>query len=64
MPKCRSHGAEGGKYGSHPNTFEVNKTGTVHIVDKKSGKVLIGQKLARAISTEHARQKMHPLRIG
>ena len=35
----------------------MNKTGTVHIVDKKSGKVLIGQKLARAISTEHARQK-------
>jgi len=35
------------EYGSHPNTFEVAKTGTVRIVDKKTGKVLLGQKLAK-----------------
>jgi isocitrate dehydrogenase len=35
------------EYGSHPNTFEVNKTGTVRIVVKDSGKVLLGQKLAQ-----------------
>merc|ERR1719327_2353515 len=35
------------EYGSHPNTFEVSKTGIVRIVDKKSGKVLLGQKLAK-----------------
>jgi len=35
------------EYGSHPNTFEVKKTGTVRIVDKKSGKVLVGHKLAK-----------------
>jgi isocitrate dehydrogenase len=35
------------EYGSHPNTFEVKKTGTVRILDKKSGRVLSGQKLAK-----------------
>jgi len=35
------------EYGSHPNTFEVGKSGTVRIVDKKTGKVLLGQKLAK-----------------
>merc|ERR1712070_1248747 len=35
------------EYGSHPNTFEVSKTGTVRIVDKKAGKVLVGHKLAQ-----------------
>merc|ERR1719198_2550216 len=34
------------EYGSHPNTFEVQKEGTVRIVDKKTGKVLLGQKCA------------------
>merc|ERR1711988_1545137 len=33
------------EYGSHPNTFEVSKSGTVRIVDKKTGHVLLGQKL-------------------
>merc|ERR1711966_640268 len=47
------------EYGSHPNTFEVPKTGTVRLVDKKSGKVLIGQKCAegdifRACQTKDA----------
>merc|ERR1712070_348793 len=35
------------EYGSHPNTFELAKTGTVRIVDKKSGRVLIGHKVAQ-----------------
>jgi len=35
------------EYGSHPNTFEVNKTGTVRIVDKATGRVILGQKLAK-----------------
>jgi len=35
------------EYGSHPNTFEVSKTGTVRIVDKKTGRVLLGHKLAK-----------------
>merc|ERR1719218_238027 len=35
------------EYGSHPNTFEVSKTGTVCIVDNKTGKVLVGHKLAQ-----------------
>jgi len=35
------------EYGSHPNTFEVKKTGTVRIVVNGSNKVLIGQKLAK-----------------
>merc|ERR1719218_546918 len=35
------------EYGSHPNTFEVPKTGTVRIVDNKTGKVLVGHKLAQ-----------------
>jgi isocitrate dehydrogenase len=35
------------EYGSHPNTFEVSKTGTVRIVVKDSKKVLLGQKLAK-----------------
>jgi len=35
------------EYGSHPNTFEVKKTGTVRIVDKATGRVLLGQKLAK-----------------
>merc|ERR1719453_2599827 len=34
------------EYGSHPNTFEVKKAGTVCIVDNKTGKVLTGQKVA------------------
>jgi isocitrate dehydrogenase len=33
------------EYGSHPNTFEVKKAGTVRIVVKDSKEVLIGQKL-------------------
>jgi len=35
------------EYGSHPNTFEVKKAGTVRIVVNGSNKVLIGQKLAK-----------------
>jgi isocitrate dehydrogenase len=35
------------EYGSHPNTFEVNKAGTVRIVTNGSNKVLLGQKLAK-----------------
>merc|ERR1719502_993453 len=36
------------EYGSHPNTFEVNTTGTVRIVTKEAKpKILIGQKLAK-----------------
>jgi len=35
------------EYGSHPNTFEVKKTGTVRIVDKATGRVILGQKLAK-----------------
>jgi isocitrate dehydrogenase len=47
------------EYGSHPNTFEVQKEGTVRIVDKKTGKVLLGQKCAvgdiyRACQTKDA----------
>merc|ERR1719453_1807937 len=34
------------EYGSHPNTFEVKKTGTVRIVSA-DGEVLLGQKLAQ-----------------
>jgi len=33
------------EYGSHPNTFEVKKTGTVRIVVNGSNKVLVGHKL-------------------
>merc|ERR1719359_1312267 len=35
------------EYGSHPNTFEVKKTGTVRIVDTATGRVLLGQKLSK-----------------
>jgi isocitrate dehydrogenase len=35
------------EYGSHPNTFEVQKAGTVRIVVKSSGKILLGHKLAK-----------------
>merc|ERR1719201_2640910 len=35
------------EYGSHPNTFEVKKTGTVRIVVKSSNKILVGHKLAK-----------------
>jgi isocitrate dehydrogenase len=47
------------EYGSHPNTFEVNKTGTVRIVNNRNGKTLLGQKLAagdifRACQTKDA----------
>jgi len=35
------------EYGSHPNTFEVPKSGTVRIVIKSTGKILLGQKLAK-----------------
>jgi len=35
------------EYGSHPNTFEVKKAGTVRIVVKSSGKILLGHKLAK-----------------
>jgi len=35
------------EYGSHPNTFEVGKAGTVCIVDNKTDKVLVGHKLAQ-----------------
>merc|ERR1719428_972006 len=35
------------EYGSHPNTFEVKKTGTVRIVDVSSGRILLGHKLAK-----------------
>jgi len=35
------------EYGSHPNTFEVSKTGTVRIVVNGSNKVLVGHKLAK-----------------
>merc|ERR1719498_2093403 len=35
------------EYGSHPNTFEVSQAGTVCIVDNKTGKVLVGHKLAQ-----------------
>lgn len=35
------------EYGSHPNTFEVAQEGTVRIVDKKTGRILLGQKLAK-----------------
>merc|ERR1719277_1910147 len=35
------------EYGSHPNTFEMKKGGTVRIVVKTSGKVLLGHKLAQ-----------------
>jgi isocitrate dehydrogenase len=47
------------EYGSHPNTFEVKQAGTVRVVDKKTGKVLLGQKCAegdiyRACQTKDA----------
>jgi len=47
------------EYGSHPNTFEVKQTGTVRIVVKSSGQVLVGHKLAagdiyRACQTKEA----------
>jgi isocitrate dehydrogenase len=35
------------EYGSHPNTFELKKSGTVRIVAKSSGRVLLGHKLAQ-----------------
>merc|ERR1711865_866779 len=35
------------EYGSHPNTFEVKKTGTVRIVVNGSNRVLLGQKLSK-----------------
>merc|ERR1712203_1222646 len=35
------------EYGSHPNTFEMKKAGTVRVVVNGSNKVLIGQKLAK-----------------
>jgi isocitrate dehydrogenase len=35
------------EYGSHPNTFEVSKSGTVRLVVNGSNKVLLGQKLAK-----------------
>merc|ERR1719316_1944266 len=35
------------EYGSHPNTFEAKVDGTVRIVDKKSGRVLVGQKVSK-----------------
>merc|ERR1719359_407666 len=35
------------EYGSHPNTFEAKVDGTVRIVDKKKGLVLVGQKVAK-----------------
>jgi isocitrate dehydrogenase len=35
------------EYGSHPNTFEAPRDGTVRIVEKKTGRVLLGQKLAK-----------------
>merc|ERR1711881_677687 len=43
----------------HPNTFEVKAVGTVRIVDKKTGRVLLGQKCAegdifRACQTKDA----------
>merc|ERR1719389_804501 len=48
------------EYGSHPNTFEVKKAGTVRIVlNDVSNRVLLGQKLAqgdifRACQTKNA----------
>jgi isocitrate dehydrogenase len=35
------------EYGSHPNTFELKKSGTVRIVAKSSDKVLLGHKVAQ-----------------
>merc|ERR1719478_2042352 len=35
------------EYGSHPNTFEVSKSGTVRLVVNGSNKILLGHKLAK-----------------
>merc|ERR1719291_1175629 len=35
------------EYGSHPNTFEVSKAGTVRIVTNRSNEVILGQKVSQ-----------------
>jgi isocitrate dehydrogenase len=50
------------EYGSHPNTFEVNKTGTVRIVDNKTDKVFIGQKLAKGDIFRACQTKNEPIK--
>merc|ERR1719231_1418380 len=50
------------EYGSHPNTFEIQKTGTVRLVDKKTGKLLLGQKCAEGDIFRACQTKAAPIK--
>jgi isocitrate dehydrogenase len=50
------------EYGSHPNTFEVQKAGTVRIVVKSSGKILLGHKLAKGDIYRACQTKDEPIK--
>merc|ERR1719223_2685512 len=50
------------EYGSHPNTFEVPKAGTVRIVVKSSGKIILGHKLAKGDIYRACKTKDAPIK--
>jgi len=50
------------EYGSHPNTFEIKKTGTVHVVTNGSNKILRGLKCHKGDIFRGCQTKAEPIK--